>query len=62
MNYLRTRANALEGAVRLHFVKNGCWKQIASFPGPASAHMRHDDRVAADSAIDFDDLTVTPRR
>ena len=46
-NYYITRANALEGNIRLYFVKDGKRKQIASFTGLVTANTWHDYRVEA---------------
>ncbi len=45
-NYYVTRANALEGNVRLYYVKNGERVGFASFDGPAAANRWHDLKVA----------------
>ena len=47
-NYYVTRANALEGNVRLYFVKEGQRQQIASFSGKVTAGAWHDYRVVAE--------------
>jgi hypothetical protein len=41
-NYYLTRANALEGNVRLYFVKEGKRKQIASWSGPVTSGAWHE--------------------
>jgi hypothetical protein len=46
-NYYITRANALEGNVRLYFVKDGKRKQIASFSGAVTSGAWHELRVDA---------------
>jgi hypothetical protein len=46
-NYFLTRANALEGNVRLYFVKNGQRKQISSYSGGVGAGAWHDYVVEA---------------
>jgi hypothetical protein len=46
-NYYVTRANALEGNVRLYFVKDGRRKQLASWSGEVTAHAWHELRVHA---------------
>ena len=43
-NYFVTRANALEGNVRLYFVKAGERKQIASYSGEVKGGVWHDYR------------------
>ena len=47
-NYYVTRANALEGNVRLYFVKAGQRQQIASFSGRVTSGAWHDYRVVAE--------------
>lgn len=44
-NYLVTRANALEGNVRLYTVKSGRREQIADHTGPVSANAWHELRL-----------------
>jgi len=44
-NYYVTRANALEGNVRLYHVRNGVRVGFASHDGPAAANRWHDFRV-----------------
>lgn len=46
-NYYVTRANALEGNVRLYYVKNGHRQQIATFSGNVAAGAWHEYRVVA---------------
>ena len=46
-NYYITRANALEGNIRLYYVKDGQRKQIASFAGSVSADAWHELGVEA---------------
>ena len=43
-NYLITRANALEGNIRLYTVKNGRRNELASFSGTVSAAVWHEYR------------------
>ena len=45
-NYYVTRANALEGNVRLYKVVNGRRQQFAGWNGPVTANAWHDYRVA----------------
>ena len=67
-NYYLTRANALEGNVRLYYVKNGRRKQFASWSGEVSSSAWHELRAEAkgdhfqiywdgEKAIDADDKT-----
>ena len=46
-NYYVTRANALEGNVRLYFVKDGHRQQIATHSGKVTSGAWHDYRVVA---------------
>ena len=46
-NYYVTRANALEGNVRLYYVKDGSRRQIASYSGKVTSGAWHDYRVVA---------------
>lgn len=46
-NYYVTRANALEGNVRLYRVVNGRRQQFAGWDGPVTANAWHDYRVEA---------------
>lgn len=46
-NYYITRANVLEGNIRLYYVKNGNRKQLASFEGNVSGNAWHDYSVEA---------------
>jgi YVTN family beta-propeller protein len=46
-NYYLTRANALEGNVRLYFVKNGHREQIATYAGKVTAGAWHELRATA---------------
>ena len=69
-NYYLTRANALEGNVRLYYVKDGHRQQIASYSGKVASGAWHSVRVAAQGdhiqvwfddakAIDQHDKTFT---
>jgi hypothetical protein len=49
-NYCVTRANALEGNIRLYTVKDGRRRQIASFSGSVTPGTWHDYRVEATGA------------
>lgn len=46
-NYVITRANALEGNVRLYVVKNGERKQLASWSGNVVSGVWHDYKIEA---------------
>jgi hypothetical protein len=46
-NYYLTRANALEGNVRLYFVRGGNREQIASYSGKVTAGAWHELRAIA---------------
>ena len=49
-NYYITRANALEGNIRLYFVRDGKRKQIGSFNAPVTRNTWHDYRVEANGS------------
>lgn len=46
-NYYITRANVLEGNIRLYYVKDGKRKQLATFDGDVTGEVWHDYRVEA---------------
>ena len=49
-NYYLTRANALEGNIRLYAVRAGRRRQIASYAGPVTASAWHELAVEAEGA------------
>jgi hypothetical protein len=60
-NYYLTRANALEGNVRLYHVKDGQRRQLASWSGKVSSGVWHKLRVEAKGdrfVVSFDDVKV----
>jgi hypothetical protein len=64
-NYLLTRANALEGNVRLYFVRDGERKQLASYSGSVERNRWHEHRFevrGADLAVFWDGERVLRAR